>query len=231
MGRGLAAMARRPPQPPPCADEHRGGGPILPTCASMHMGGEPWAEGTRWWPCPPLSAAVHGASPRPPPPPPPACPPPPQQDARVSLPPPPSSPNLRHGHRPAPPARRRGWVCTVCMAGRYVESSGQPSSAPQAACEPQDQPSNQIKSNQIKSGGTPPPPHHTRWGEVGAAAAVAVAVAVAHGAARCLTSRPQHLQPGSKIMKATDVRSLCLRMRTELPPSPLTANIPGLRRM
>ena len=37
------------------------------------------------------------------------------------------------------------------MAGWYAESSGQPSCAPQAACEPQDQPSNQIKSNQIRS--------------------------------------------------------------------------------
>ena len=38
-------------------------------------------------------------------------------------------------------------MCTACMAGRYAESSGQPSSAPRAACEPQDRPSNQIKSN------------------------------------------------------------------------------------
>ena len=36
------------------------------------------------------------------------------------------------------------------MAGRYAELWGQPSSAHQAACEPQDRPSNQIKS--------PPPP-------------------------------------------------------------------------
>ena len=44
-----------------------------------------------------------------------------------------------------------------CMAGRCAELSGQPSSAPQAACEPQDRPSNQIKSNQIPPP-TPPPP-------------------------------------------------------------------------
>ena len=55
-----------------------------------------------------------------------------------------------------PPARGRGRECTACMAGRYAESSGQPMSAPQAACEPQDRPSNEIKSNL-----PPPPAPHT----------------------------------------------------------------------
>ena len=49
------------------------------------------------------------------PPPPPSRPPPP----------PPSQPNPRHGG---------GWGRAACMAGRYAESSGQPSSAPRAAC-------------------------------------------------------------------------------------------------
>ena len=85
--------------------------------------------------------------------PPPPLPAPPPQDVRVFLPPPPSSPNPRQGDwsAPPPPARGWGWVCTACMA---AESSGQPSSAPQAACEPQDRPSNQIKSVLPE----PPPP-------------------------------------------------------------------------
>ena len=42
------------------------------------------------------------------------------------------------------------------MANRYAESSGKPSCPPKAACEPQDRPSNQIKSNQFLQP-TPPP--------------------------------------------------------------------------
>ena len=71
---------------------------------------------------------------------------------------------LPHG----PPARGRGRERTACMAGRYAELSGQPSSDPQAACEPQDRPSNQIKSNQIKSnpwgGGGRSSPLKEGWG-------------------------------------------------------------------
>ena len=78
------------------------------------------------------------------------------------LPPSPSSPTPRPGDSaappPPPPARGCGSVCTACMAGRYAESSGHPSSAPQAAREPQDRPSNQIKSNQINP--IPPLFHH-----------------------------------------------------------------------
>ena len=92
---------------------------------------------------PPAAQRRRGAATLPPLPP---GPPPPS-------PPPPSPPNPRHGGGPAPPpARGGGWGRAACMAGRYAESSGQPSSAPRAACEPQDRPSNQIKSNQ------PPPP-------------------------------------------------------------------------
>ena len=92
----------------------------------------------------------------------PPLPPPPPPARCACLPPthPPSSPNPRHGDRPAPPpplARGCGWVCTACMAGRYAELSGQPLSAPQAACEPQDRPSNQIKSN-LTSPPLPSPP-------------------------------------------------------------------------
>ena len=90
-------------------------------------------------------------------PPPPTLPPPPSPAASVARPPPPhplpAQPVSRRQACP-PSANGSGWVCTACMAGRYAQSSGQPSSPPRAACEPQDRPSNQIKSNQIKS---PPP--------------------------------------------------------------------------
>ena len=46
-------------------------------------------------------------------------------------------------------------MCTACMAGRYAESSIQPSSAPQ--CEPQDLPSNQIKSIPLRTSPSDPP--------------------------------------------------------------------------
>ena len=48
---------------------------------------------------------------------------------------------------PPPPARGSGRQRISCMASQYGESSGKPWTAPQAACEPQDRPSNQIKSN------------------------------------------------------------------------------------
>ena len=57
------------------------------------------------------------------------------------------------GAREAPNQLRPGYAGVpfrvARIAGRYAESSGQPSCAPQAACEPQDRPSNQIKLNQI----------------------------------------------------------------------------------
>ena len=97
-------------------------------------------------------------------PPPPCPPPPPPGRMRVSPSPPPPHP-ARDTATGLPPRGPRTWtVCTACMASRYAESLGQPLSAPQAACEPQDRPSNQIKSNQIKS---PPPPsaqvHPKTW--------------------------------------------------------------------
>ena len=107
---------------------------------------------------------VRGDPPPQPPGPPPSPPPPPLGRALLSLLPPPTSPpNPRHGGEPPPPrARGGGRVHTACMAGRYAESSGQPSSAPLAACEPRDRPSNQIKSNLLPCSPTsphPPPPH------------------------------------------------------------------------
>ena len=69
------------------------------------------------------------------------------------LPHPPTHPTARRQAYP-PPACGRGRECTTCMSRRYAELSGQPSSAPQVACEPEDRPSNQIKSNQA----SPPPP-------------------------------------------------------------------------
>ena len=86
---------------------------------------------------PPAALRRRGAATLPPLPPAPPHPPPrPTRGTAASLPPP-----------PPPPARGGGWGRAACMAGRYAESSGQPSSAPRAACEPQDRPSNQIKSN------------------------------------------------------------------------------------
>ena len=91
-----------------------------------------------------------------PPPHPPGPPPPPGGERRLASSPHPP-PRLTRGTAASlpPPARGGGWVRTACMAGRYAESSGQPSSAPRAACEPQDRPSNQIKSNLPPL----PPPH------------------------------------------------------------------------
>ena len=78
-GQGMAIEAQTSPYPPPCADVHRGGDPILPPCAGMHKGGEPslrpMLNAPRWWPYPPPCADMHGApwrvaasSPHPPPP-------------------------------------------------------------------------------------------------------------------------------------------------------------------
>ena len=110
---------------------------------------------------PPPPAPTHPPNTQPPPPPgrggaatpplPPPPPPPSERRAASSPHPLPAQPAAVRQACP-PPARSCGWVCTACMAGQCAESSGQPSSAPQAACEPQDRPSNQIKSN------TPPPP-------------------------------------------------------------------------
>ena len=83
------------------------------------------------------------------------------------LPPPPSRLTRGTAASLPPPARGSSWVRTACMAGRYASSSGQPSSAPRAACEPQHRPSNQIKSNpplpppyiSHTSPNTPPPPN------------------------------------------------------------------------
>ena len=72
--------------------------------------------------------------------------PPPRGKRATSFPLPPPHPTRGTATGLPPPARGCGWVCTACMAGRYAELSGQPSCAPQAACEPQDWPSNQIKS-------------------------------------------------------------------------------------
>ena len=80
---------------------------------------------------------------------PPPCLPPPPSMMRVSPSPPPPHPARGTATGLPPPARGRGRVCTTCMGGQYAELSGQPSSPPKAACEPQDRPSNQIKSNQI----------------------------------------------------------------------------------
>ena len=64
-------------------------------------------------------------------------------------PPPPPPPPARIGGRGV--HHTHGWpICRVV---------GKPSCAPQAACEPQDRPSNQIKSNQIKSNPTPQREH------------------------------------------------------------------------
>ena len=98
-------------------------------------------------PAPPPPCLGGGASP----------PPPPTECARR---PPPPAPGTARGLPPLPPRRTDAdGVCIACMAGRYAESSGQPSSAPQAACEPQDWPSNQIKSTPA----LPPPNSPRAW--------------------------------------------------------------------
>ena len=85
-----------------------------------------------------------------------ALPPPPSHPPCPAPPPPPPNPRHGDGPPPPPPARGSGRERITYMTGRYAESSGKPSHAPQAACEPQDRPSNQIKSNPIS---TPSPPH------------------------------------------------------------------------
>ena len=109
----------------------------------------PRTEGTRWRPCPLHPAAEHGALSRPPHPllPPPPSQPPPRGKRATSSPLPPPRPTHGTATGLPPPARGCGWVCTACMAGRYAELSGQPLSAPQAACEPQDR----ISSNPLPS--------------------------------------------------------------------------------
>ena len=142
-----AALPVRPPKPslppPPATSQPR---PLLapPPPRPGERGNEAGGDTD-----PPPRRRVSAPPPRPPPSRPPTLPPhPPPRPTRgtaVSLPPP-------------PPARGGGWGRAACMAGRYAESSGQPSSAPRAACEPQDRPSNQIKSNPYPPP-LPPPPY------------------------------------------------------------------------
>ena len=152
-----AALPVRPPKPSPPPPSYLSAPALAPPPPGPASGGTRRA-GTPTKAaglCAPPRPSGDGAR-RPPPPLPPAPPHPP--------PPPPSPPNPRHGGEPAPPpARGGGWGRAACIAGRYAESSGQPSSAPRAACEPQDRPSNQIKSNQTR---TDPPPYCPLGGAV-----------------------------------------------------------------
>ena len=157
-GRGLAAVAPNPLYPPPCADVHRGGDPILPPCAGMHMGGErslhPVLNAQGGWLYPPPCANVHGG--------------PRRVAARSPYPPPPLDgagggpsappPTLRaQGTAVWPPPRPRpAWADrarTIRTWPANVQSCWEAILRPQAACEPQDRPSNQIKSNPIPLGG------------------------------------------------------------------------------
>ena len=74
----------------------------------------------------------------------------------IVTPPPPDPGHGAAGSAPPLPPVDADGVCIACMARRYAESSEKPSCAPQAACEPQDQPSNQTKSKP-----RPPPPSST----------------------------------------------------------------------
>ena len=84
------------------------------------------------------------------------CPPPSQY--KRAQPPPPSVPRARCCGLPPPRLALADAACIIRMGGRYAESSVSHRAPPEAACEPQDGPSNQMKSNAIPPTPPYPPP-------------------------------------------------------------------------